>query len=325
MESAGKGLLIAGSTPVRGHLEITARAESLFVVNVLALEDYLRGVVPPEIGPREATLKAAVAAQAVAARTYSVKRLGQYQSLPFDLFADVRDQVYRGTSAEDPVADEAIEMTKGLVVAEHGVLIEAYYSSTCGGVRSDIRTAWPHREAYDCLRGGPDGSDGTVWCRSAPHYAWEETWSGWRLSKLVRDNVPALLELPEGSVRGELLDLRVTEREASGRIGALEYVTTEGKWTVPGDRNRWVLRREDGSILRSVLADLEVQKRGGAVAHVEARGRGNGHGVGLCQMGALERAKAGQDFRAILEAYYPGATIRPIRSEDLPEGRGRAS
>lgn len=318
--------LVAGDRRVRGRLELSARADSLFAVNVLPLEDYLRGVVPREIGPRPAAESAAVAAQAVAARTYTVKRLGQYGSLPFDLYASVQDQAYDGVAGENEVADAAIRETQGLILADGRGPIEAYYSSTCGGRRSDIAVVWPHREVYDCLRGGPDGEAGHEWCASSTYFgSWTETWDGGTLSRLLRDNAPALLEIPPGSVKGDLTDVRITERGPSGRAAGIEYVTTAGRWTVPGDRNRWILRRPDGGILRSVWVDLQVEKRGGRVARVTATGRGNGHGVGMCQVGAIGRARAGASCREILEAYYPGAELRRIRGGDLPEGRAASS
>jgi len=313
--------LRAGPLVVRGAVEISARADSLFAVNVIPLEDYLRGVVPKEIGPRPAADLEAVAAQAVAARTYTAKRLGQYNSLPFDVFADVQDQVYAGVEGENGVADEAIRKTRGMILADDHGLIEAFYSSTCGGQRSDIAAVWPHREAHPALRGGPDGSRGREWCRSSRHFRWTEAWTGPALSALVRANLPGALELPPGSVRGELLDLRIVDRGPSGRIARLEYRTANGTWRVPGDKNRWILRRPDGSILRSVFVDLDVRRDGGRVVSVSAEGRGNGHGVGMCQVGAIGRAEAGQGWWEILRAYYPGVRIRPLRGKDLPPGR----
>lgn len=318
--------LYAGDRRVRGRLELSARADTLFAVNVLPLEDYLRGVVPREIGPRPADESAAVEAQAVAARTYTVKRLGQYGSLPFDLYGSVQDQAYDGVTGENAVADEAIRDTRGLILTDGRGPIEAYYSSTCGGRRSDIAVVWPQREVYECLRGGPDGDPGHEWCAASRYFAgWTETWDGPTLSRLVRENVPTILELPAGGVKGELTDVRITGLGPSGRVAGIEYVTTAGRWTVPGDKNRWVLRRPDGGILRSVWIDLEVEKHGGRVGRVTATGRGNGHGVGMCQMGAIGRARAGESFREILDAYYPGAQLRPIRGGDLPEGRTASS
>ncbi len=321
----GDGRLTVNGVEVRGTVEFSARADSLFVVNELPMEDYLRGVVPKEIGPRPPEDREAVAAQAVAARTYTVRRLGQYNSLPFDVFGDVQDQVYVGVNGEHAVADAAIEETESLILVDHeDHLVETFYSSTCGGHRSDIEAVWPHRESHPALRGGPDGPRGREWCRASRHFQWKESWDVRTLSGLFRKHAPRLLELPEGSIRGELTDVRITSRGPSGRAAEIEWTTDRGRWVVPGDRNRWILRRPGGGILRSVFLDLDVIRSGRRIASVTATGRGNGHGVGMCQMGALGRAEAGQSFREILDAYYPGTQVRRVRGADLPSGRSGA-
>lgn len=317
-------LQVAGQ-PYRGRLQFAARAGSLFVVNHVPLEEYLRGVVPREIGPRPAAEQAAVAAQAIAARTYAVRKLEQYQSLPFDAFSSVQDQVYRGVSEENAVADAAIRETEGLILAGRGEgPLATFYSSTCGGQRSDIEAVWPWRDSHPTLRGGPCGSPGEAWCRESRHFRWIETWTGSELEKLVRRHLPTVLSLPPGSVRGSLRDVKVLRRGPSGRAEIVEYVTSEGRWQVPGDRNRWILRREGGGILRSVQIDLSLEKQGGRVRSLRVTGQGNGHGIGMCQMGAIGQAQAGRSYREILETYYPGAEIRPLRGSDLPSGRARA-
>ncbi len=321
LRPVGDGRLRVDGRRYRGHLEVSARGDSLFVVAVLPLEDYLRGVVPREIGPRPEAELEVVAAQAVAARTYTIKRLGQYGALPFDVFSDVQDQVYEGIDGENAVADAAIRQTTGLVLADREGLIEAFYSSTCGGRRSDIAAVWPWREHHRSLRGGPDGGQGAEWCRESPHFRWTETWDGAELASMMRSHVPRLLDLPAGAVTGALVDLRVRKRGPSGRAAEIEWRTSEGRWTVPGDRNRWILRRAGGGILRSVWIDLDVERRNGQVVRVTIEGRGNGHGVGMCQTGAIGRARAGQGFRQILGAYYPGSRIRRVRGDDLPKGQ----
>lgn len=200
--AARTGRLVVDGREVRGDIRISSRADSLFVVNELPLEDYLRGVVPKEIGPRPPAEAEAVAAQAVAARTYTVKRLGQYESLPFDLFADVQDQVYDGVAGEHSVADQAIRETRSLVLADERSLIETFYASTCGGQRSDIEAVWPHRASHRALRGGQDGPRGREWCRESPHFRWEENWDGAVLGALFRKHGPARLGLPAGAIRG---------------------------------------------------------------------------------------------------------------------------
>ncbi len=317
--------LVVNGRAYRGRIELTARADTLFVVNVLPLEDYLRGVVPKEIGGRKPGEEQAVAAQAVAARTYTVKRLGQYTSLPFDLYASVQDQVYEGLSAEEAHTDAAVRGTRGLVLATDDGLLETYYSAACGGYRADIRSAWPHREPSEPLYGGPDGEPGRAWCADSNHFAWTERWEGTKLAALLREHGPALLDLPPGSIRGDLTDVRVEGADASGRLVAVVWETTQGSWRIPGDRNRWVLRRSGGGILRSTKVTLEVRRAGGRVAEVRAVGSGNGHGVGMCQVGALARSRAGQSFPEILAAYYPGVVLRRLEGPDLPPGRGAGS
>jgi stage II sporulation protein D len=112
--------------------------------------------------------------------------------------------------------------------------------------------------------------------------------------------------------------LDVLGRDRSGRVSRLRVTTDRGEWVVWGDRIRWVLRPVHSrfAILRSTLFEIEEQREDGVLQRVVLRGGGFGHGVGLCQTGALERARAGQGARQILEAYYPGATVRDRR--ELP-------
>lgn len=308
----------------RGDIELSARDDSLFVVNVLPLEEYLRGVLPGEIGRRAPEEREAVSAQAVAARTYVVKKLGQYAALPFDVFSSVQDQVYQGVEGENPVANDALEKTTGLVLADRKGLLDAYYCSTCGGRTSDIAVVWPHKEAVESLRGVLDGEGNQSWCRQSPHFEWTEFWSGDRLSELARRHLPEQEGLGSTKVEGPLTDLEVHMDEESGRVREIVYRWKGGSATVPGDRNRWVLRRADNSILRSVRVNIEVEKQGDFVTRVVAQGHGNGHGVGMCQMGAIARARSGEGFRRILEAYYPGAQIRTLRGGDVPVERSNA-
>ncbi|MBC8424120.1 SpoIID/LytB domain-containing protein, partial [bacterium] len=129
-------------TPYTGEMRVDARDEGLTLVNAVELETYLRGVVPWEIGRPGAEAQAALAAQAVAARTYSISHLGEREALGFDMWAGVTDQVYRGVHGTDEVCDRAIAMTAGLVLRHGGREIDAYYSSTCGGVSSSVHEVW---------------------------------------------------------------------------------------------------------------------------------------------------------------------------------------
>jgi len=127
-------LLRAGATVYRGLLEVRPAEEGkLTVVNVVNLEDYLRGVVPNELSPQAFPQIEALKAQAVAARTYALSHLGDYSSKGYDVCATPACQVYRGQSSEHPLTNRAVEETRGVVATWRGRPIRAYYTSTCGG------------------------------------------------------------------------------------------------------------------------------------------------------------------------------------------------
>jgi stage II sporulation protein D len=120
--------------PYRGRLEVFTNLNgSLTVVNVLGLEDYVRGVVPNELSPGGYGALEALKAQAVAARTYAVSNRGQFNAAGFDLLPTIRSQVYGGLSTEHPLSTRAVEETRGLVATYRGEPINALYTSTCGG------------------------------------------------------------------------------------------------------------------------------------------------------------------------------------------------
>ena len=120
--------------PYRGQLEVFTNLNgSLTVVNVLGLEDYVRGVVPNELSPGGYGALEALKAQAVAARTYAVSNRGQYTAAGFDLLPTIRSQVYGGLSTEHPLSTRAVEETRGMIATYRGEPINALYTSTCGG------------------------------------------------------------------------------------------------------------------------------------------------------------------------------------------------
>lgn len=132
---------------------------SLNVINELPFEDYLRGVVPKEMGPEQYDRLEALKAQSVAARTYALAHRGQFEQEGFDLCATPSCQVYGGMDAEHPVSDQAVAATRGEVVLYQGQAIEALYTATCGGHTEDVSVVFPGIEApylagLPCIEGG---------------------------------------------------------------------------------------------------------------------------------------------------------------------------
>lgn len=129
--------LSIGTSPVRGLVEVRAGTGGVTAVNILNLEDYLRGVVPNELSPGLFPQLEALKAQAVAARTYALRNMGQYRERGYDICATPACQVYRGFSTEHPLTDQAIAETAGVAARYRGELINALYTSTCGGHTED--------------------------------------------------------------------------------------------------------------------------------------------------------------------------------------------
>jgi len=307
--ASGAALLSLDSLSCRGSLVLAAAGAGLTVVNIVDIEEYLRGVVPLELGVRDARHLEALKAQAVAARTYACRKVQERAAQSFDVYATVADQVYGGAAAADSVSDRAIRETAGVVAVYGDSLIQAFYHSTCGGRTAAAHEVWdmaprPYLVSVD----DRDGS-GKPWC-AASHYAhWSVSWSREQLAAiLARYGADASCG---GSFGGSLGRLAVVSRSSCGRVARLEAASARGTLELCGDRVRFGLRRpEAGSaILPSSRFEVSEGERRGRVT---VSGSGYGHGVGLCQYGALGRAAAGQGYAQILQAYYPGVQLRRI-------------
>lgn len=293
----------------RGTFRIHAsNGEGLSLVNEVELESYLRGVLPSEIGNPPAAEYEAVKAQAVAARSYTLSYIGRRAELGFDLWATTEDQVYEGTKRENEQSDRALEETRGEVAVSDGLPVRALYSSTCGGRTSNVEDVWPWPwTSY--LRSVRDaGRDDSSYCARSGTYRWTESWSVAEFLDLVRTYAPVEGASPT-LLAGSLLDARARSRSRCGRVAELVIETTSGETVLRGDRIRWVLRRPGGkAILRSSFLKIGVTRdSGGRPETVVVSGAGNGHGIGLCQTGALGMARAGKAYREILRHYYKGA------------------
>jgi stage II sporulation protein D len=140
----------------RGIFVLRGSRKGLILVNILNVEDYLKGVVPGELPPSYFNEIEAQKAQAVAARTYALKNTGQYNDLGFDLFATPASQVYLGLSAETPLSSRAVEETRGEAAVYDGKLINALYMSTCGGATENIEAMFegapvPYLKSTECV------------------------------------------------------------------------------------------------------------------------------------------------------------------------------
>ncbi len=283
-----------------GSIKVSAKGNSLTAVNTVDVEQYLRGVIPYEIGKLDSSRFSALEAQAVAARTYAYKHFGSREAAGFDIYADTKDQVYKGLTSATALTDKAVRSTAGIVMMYNGEFIIAYYHSTCGGETETLAT-WG-REDLPYLQSKPDlRPDGTPWCSESSYSQWERKFSEKETVALFKQNAKEVKSKITNF--SEVRSISILDTLPSGRILTLEIDTDKGIFQVMGDKVRWLFKK-NGSILPSSFFRIGYDEGGWVI-----RGKGFGHGVGMCQMGVRARAAAGQDFATILTHYYPGITL----------------
>ena len=312
--ASGSALLALNGKHYRGELLFVPGDTGITVVNRVRMDDYLRGVVPLEIGTRDARDAEAVQAQVVTARSYAYVHIGANSaSHPYDVAASVSDQLYGGADVETAVSNGAVSATRGLVLQYAGRVVNAPYHSACGGSTASADEVW-RTAAEPYLQRVSDQIPGTdrFYCDIAPRFRWTRVLDGQTLQAAIVRYLATYTATP-GGYPGTPRDVQIDTRTPSGRIGTLKIATDRGNYVLRGNDIRYVLRAPGGEILNSTSFSVEsTTGRDGSIARLVLKGTGYGHGVGMCQWGAIGRARAGQDFRAILRTYYPGTTVGPI-------------
>ncbi|MBX5480877.1 MAG: SpoIID/LytB domain-containing protein [Myxococcaceae bacterium] len=305
----------------RGGLRFTVdRFGDLAVVNLVKLEELLKGLVPSEIFA-SAHLEA-LKAQAVTARGEVLAKIGQkHLADPYLLCAEQHCAVYKGLSGEAPSTNLAVEQTRGeALFGKDGRLVDSVYSAVCGGHTEDNDVVWGGPPDPN-LRGRPDfisptGKEPTpkelakflaaelpAACRlstfSQPgKYRWER-----RFSQAEVDALTADLGV------GHVMAMTVTERGVSGRARLLLISGDHGATQLRGE----LTIRRRFKMLNSAMFEISTERDGaGQITTWIFKGGGWGHGVGMCQTGAIGRAEAGQSYREILRHYFNGAEVSHI-------------
>jgi stage II sporulation protein D len=308
------GYVTLGGKRFRGDFLALPVDSTLMVVNRLKVEDYLRGVVPMEIGKLASADSAAMQAQAVAARSYAYVRLSEPTPRAYDLRPSTADQVYGGMSAETEVANDAIDATRGMVITWQGRVVDAPFFSTCGGSTADAAEVWNGPGAPYLKRVSDQiGSSSRYYCDGGARFRWTRTLSATQLNATLAQYLTQYASVP-ASGPGRARAITVQNRGPSGRVALIDVETDRGSFPVHGDDIRSVLRAPGAEPLSSTYFSIAPEfDRNGLISSVTLRGQGFGHGVGMCQWGAIGRARAGQSFRDILGTYYPGTSVGPVQ------------
>jgi len=307
--SNSNGFVYLNGSPYRGAvLAIKDSDNSLLVINRVSIEDYLKGVVPAEIGYLNEKLIEAVKAQAVAARTYAISHIGKNRDMGYDVECTVSDQVYKGVSAEYALASKAVDETRGIVALYDGKPIDAKYHSTCGGFTSDNENEW-QGSPVGYLRGGNDGY-GCIfarksYCADSKHSNWEHAFDKEVFINIIDSNAKKITKID-----GNIKSIRIKDKDKYGRVISVSLLSTTGsEYSIKGLNIRKLFSGVDapGGFLRSRY--FKILKKGDKIV---IAGKGFGHGVGMCQYGAMGMAEKKNGYQKILKHYYRGITLRKL-------------
>ena len=246
-------------------------------VSMRPLEVYVARVLAGEAEPQAAD--GAFQALAVAIRTFALANAGRHARDGFDLCDGTHCQVPR---AADTATRRAAMATAGWILTWNGAPAEVFYSASCGGHSESADQVWPGAD-YPYMRSAPDEVHG-----DDPPWTFDLT-----LQEVQR-------ALEGAGFRGRLSDVDVDDRSPSGRAIRLR-VSGLRPAVIAGDQFRAAI----GTLkLRSTA--FSIDRRGTTLRFT---GRGYGHGVGLCVVGAGRRAARGESVRTILAQYYPGLEV----------------
>lgn len=335
-------LLKVNTTLYRGSADITSQTNKLQVVNILDMEDYLKGVVPnemPSSWPKEA-----LKAQAIAARSYAEKTKGTLTTNP-------NTQVYGGYSSEKAATNQAVDETKGLYVKYNGQVIQAFFHSTSGGKTANVGDVWNSNQSlFPYLASVSDPYE------SSPYSNWSFTFTPTTILQSFGFSDPSTV----------LYDVSITKKGVNGEVGAVTVMTSAGEKTIRGNEStirslfpindsryynkllsNWftmTVNKDGGLYVQTVAGktplysldngqqvqttagvqsitdagNVKVQTADGVttipstigtVTSVVVNGKGWGHRIGMSQYGAKSFAERGWTAAQILQYYFKGAVV----------------
>ena len=215
----------------------------------------------------------------------------------------------KGVDAETPEGTADVRATTGLVLTYGGQLILAFFHSTCGYATATPGEAFRGIANVPYLRSVSDRKPGGgYYCDISPRFRWRVEWDGTTLRDILRRTLPSVLGIAAEQV-DRLRDVRVAHTGPSGRAVEIRVRVGSGEIPVFGPDIRAVFQTPEGRPLGSTAVQFHPEYQADTLARLVAAGAGWGHGVGLCQWGAVGRARAGQSEDQILSAYFPGTKI----------------
>jgi len=283
-----------GDKRYSGIINVTIKDNQIYVVNELGIEKYLNSVVGAEM-PHKWPLEA-LKAQAIASRTYALKKIGNAM---FDIDSTQRDQVYQGLESMTIKTQKAVRSTRSLVITYKNKLINALFHSSSGSKTENSEDVWSNK--YDYLRSVKDFD------KNNPKLIWEKSFS--------KDELRNFFPKIDG-----LENMKILKKSNTGRIKSLEIIGKNGSKEMLGKdfRNKLKLNSTffNYSFIKTNLnGEIESKKEliNADKKYLLISGKGSGHGVGMSQWGAKYMASKGATAEQILKHFYKGIQVKPFK------------
>ncbi len=264
----------------RGKMRVITDFYLMTVINIIPMEEYLKGVLPMEVSP-DWPLES-LKAQAVAARTFACKKIEETRDKSYNVDASHFSQVYGGVDVERESTNKAVDDTQGMVITFNGDLITAFYHSASGGKTATSDEVWSGTP-LPYLKSITDPHS-----LEAPHQTW--------VYYINRDRLLKILKMDS------LIEIKMSYSN-SGRVASIRFFDSNGNdKTMTGNAFRLAI---GSTHIRSTMFSSEIS---GTV--IKFIGRGWGHGVGMSQWGAYAMASKGFTYDMILTFYYSGVILQ---------------
>jgi len=278
------GVIFVNSKPYRGYLVLKKSGKKMNVINVLGIEDYIKGVLPKEVSCDWHA--EALKAQAVISRTYAISNLNRHSAQGFDLCSTTHCQVYGGLGAETKKTNQAVSETNGEVLTYQGKPAQTVFHAACGGHTEDPKYIWGWKETPSYLKGVK-----CRYCGKSPHAKWAQVLS----ENFVRNKLKI----------GKIKNIKIKGKTPSGAAKQLEITHSNGKCVLNAYEFR--LYVDAWKIKSHFFNSIKIKND-----EICFNGKGWGHKAGLCQCGAKGMAEKGKTYSTILYHFYPGTKIETV-------------
>jgi stage II sporulation protein D len=279
--------LRVGGKRYHGTILVICRGGRLTVVNEITMEDYICGILSREASP-DWPLES-LKSQAVISRTYALRNLNKHDKEGFDLCNQTHCQVYGGVESENERTTPAVESTRGEVLLYDGEPANTLFHASCAGHLENPVNVWSlDQPCPRYLAGRADR-----FCGTNPHSSWK--------NRISADQIKAKLR-KAGYAIGDIQNIKMSGRSGSDRVKLLKIKHSKGTLSLSAAKFRLIV---DSWLVKSTVL-TGLSRRGNSF---EFRGKGWGHGVGLCQWGAKVMGEKGYTYEKILDYYYPGTKL----------------